>query len=75
MDEIEIDKNIPMPDSVRGSRGKWQLLLAKMEVGDSFLMPDNVKKSSMYQLCKPYAKISVRETSEGIRVWLLEKKN
>lgn len=36
MNEIKIDKNIPIPIGVAGNRGPIREAVSKMEVGDSF---------------------------------------
>lgn len=39
MDEIKIDKGVPIPSGYYSKRATWFRALAAMEVGDSFAVP------------------------------------
>lgn len=68
---VQIDKGVPMP-SARVSMD-WTPLLARLEVGDSFLLPDGAK-SSIGTAMKAFKDatgkaLASRKVDGGIRVW------
>mgnify|MGYP003500423108 FL=1 len=68
MNQIKIDKDVPMPE--RASRHRYPFKL--MGVGDSFLV--DVKMETVRLAAASYSyrsgrKFSVRQTSAGTRVW------
>ena len=74
MDEIKIEKNIPIPRSSRGG-GKWMRLAEKMEVGDSVLLKTVKHVQTFTHAAKKLGMKAVqRKCEEGIRVWIVESK-
>jgi len=76
MEQIKIEKNVPMPKrklgNPRTSRYPWDT----MEVGDSFVFPNKVKRTTAMSLSYRTGKITgkrfaIRSVNEGIRVWRL----
>ena len=68
---VQIDKGVPMPSS-RASMD-WTPLLARLEVGDSFLLPD-AARSSIGTAMKAFKDatgkaLASRKVDGGIRVW------
>jgi hypothetical protein len=77
---IKIDKGIPIPERQdRRGRG-YKYPFQYMEVGDSFLFPDNKpsNKTTVYSIAfawnKKYAprQMAVRKTEEGYRCWRIK---
>jgi hypothetical protein len=74
---MKIDKDIPIPKSKKGFILKNKELyenIGKMEIGDSFLAPENVMKNgylgnTQYLERKFKVKLAQRKTAEGVRVW------
>lgn len=68
---IEINKGLPVPPDTRGMKRKYPF--DKMEVGDSFFVPD--KTSDCMSQCIAYAKkrlgfsFTRRTVDGGVRVW------
>jgi hypothetical protein len=69
---IAIDKNVPIPAATRGPAPvfPWR----RMEVGDSFFVPDRANTNSLScnaaALRKRYGlKFTVRRENGGVRVW------
>jgi hypothetical protein len=65
---MKVESNIPMPA---------RYPFAKMNVGDSFLIPENVSRSSAAVAAYRYGlanrkKFVTRKTSEGHRIWRVE---
>jgi hypothetical protein len=66
---IKIESGIPMPA---------KFPFAEMKVGDSFLVPEGMNKSTVavyanrYAKKTGYAKFTVRKTAEGYRCWRIE---
>lgn len=74
MNLIVIDKNIPQPDAKRGGRRGSKYPWNEMKVGDSFLFPENVKKTTAASLTYSAGKahkrqFSLRTVEDGIRCW------
>ncbi len=73
MAEIKIDKDIPFRPAIRGKRdSKYPWM--EMEIGDSFLFPASLKKSTACNnasfASKSHGKkFVVRKTPEGYRCW------
>lgn len=68
---IEVESGIPLPDRARVRSPKYPF--DEMKVGDSFLIPGDVKKPTLIALAarkrhRPKL-FTVRETSEGFRIW------
>lgn len=72
---MKVDKGIPIPTSKKGGggKGKWQLLLEKMNVGDSVLVTEFQNKTSMFGAAKSLKmKITTRAEDDGFRVWRIK---
>ena len=73
LDNVKIDKGMPIPSRTRSRSNEWQQLLERLELGDSFLLPTEANKSiiSAITTChKNTRKKFVRRVlSEGVRVW------
>lgn len=68
---VQIDKNVPLPG--RRQPMDWTPLLGKLEVGDSFLLP-NAAKSAIGTAMKAFKdatgkELCSRKVEDGIRVW------
>lgn len=66
---IAIDKDIPLPQA-RSRNAKYPL--ANMQVGDSFLLPEgksNARVAVYGRAKKLGVKVTVRQTTDGLRVW------
>lgn len=70
MDELKIEKGIPVPD--RGRRkGFYAEMFRKMVPGDSVLLP-RAKKQNIYGWVQQYwgsSACAVRVEEGGVRVW------
>lgn len=74
---VKIDKNVPLPP-----KAIEKYPFEDMEVGDSFLFPDHVKKTSAYAMGHKMNNIykertmenrfTVRRTPEGYRCWRIQ---
>jgi hypothetical protein len=65
---MNIDSNVPMPS---------KFPFAQMQVGDSFLIPADVKRTAVNVAAMRYGKkhrvkFTVRGTTEGYRCWRIE---
>ena len=72
---FEIENNIPIPKKGADKKGELRLTLGKMEVGDSFVIP-NYLRSVMWQAAKAsgiktQSKTINSETRE-MRVWRIK---
>ena len=68
---MKIDKNIPFPTN---GYGKWRELLKNLEEGDSFLL-ETLDRANAYNVTKKYGlKITIRITEEGLRAWVIGKR-
>jgi hypothetical protein len=74
----KIDKGIPLPDDKQVQR-RWQPLLAKMDVGDSFFIPDKIPDQVAAK--KPAKQLGIKlamrqweepDGTRGTRVWRIE---
>jgi hypothetical protein len=68
MSMIPIDKGIPLPEKFPFER---------MDVGDSFLVPQDISRSTVNVAATRYGekwrmKFTVRKTPEGLRCWRIE---
>lgn len=66
---MKVDKNIPFPTS--------RYPFGDMEVGDSFLLPTEVRRASVHSLAIRFGrdkgiKFSIRKTPEGFRCWRIK---
>jgi hypothetical protein len=72
MNNIQIEKNVPIPPRT-GGQPIWVETARNMEVGDSVLckpFPKNDRSCSLYHAMKKLGyKIAVRKEGEMIRVW------
>ena len=73
---MQIDKNIPIPDPFESNRkfSAFYRMVAKMEIGDSFIVPDQMLPNGSFSarcyIEKKYGfKFTQRKTAEGIRIW------
>ena len=71
---ITVDHNVPMPKSKRRGLGESKYPWAQMDIKDSFLFPDTVKKSTATSLAYSAGKarnqkFTIRVLDEGIRCW------
>lgn len=83
MDEIAIDKGVPLPRPSRGGRQKKYPFDA-MQVGDSLFMPADpqrveIVRTIVFLCAKRYAKkhaprwrFTSRKVEGGIRIWRIE---
>lgn len=67
---ITIEKSVPMPELKRPGT-PWLALISKMEVGDSFVVPNEKIANGLYQYFKKAnMKATIREIEAGFcRVW------
>jgi len=80
MNEIKIEKGIPLPPTKRPgnpwARGaKWAQLLRHMEIGDSALVPKQAL-SSIYPACRRNGwKVRIQKQADGetVRLWRVPK--
>jgi hypothetical protein len=74
----EIQTNIPLPSSAKGSRGS-KYPFARMHIGDSFAVDSGVAattiRSAVGAFCKTHKnhKFVVREIDGAVRVWRIAK--
>lgn len=76
MEAIKIEKHIPIPRLPHYGGRKPTYPWRSMDVGDSFVFPSRVKKSTALSLTYKTSKQNgkkfvVRSVSEGIRCWRL----
>ena len=65
-----IERGIPLPTSVRRSRGKWQVLSSKMQIGDSVLLGHADAKIFSTTLRKSnFQPFTRKENRDFTRVW------
>lgn len=72
---ITIESGVPVPEkAVRAHGGAWGEILAKMNVGDSFAVPDGVKPASVARAVlyhskrmTPTRKFVTRKGADGAR--------
>jgi hypothetical protein len=72
---IKLDKGIPVPP---GHHGKWKVLLMKMKVGDSFLIPEKSvgslrgSASHLSRNVKHQQQWVVKRADDGYRCWRIK---
>jgi hypothetical protein len=67
MDEIKIDKNVPMPNR---KNAKWLRLAKDIQVGDSFFTENFKEKEHARSCLKTYGiKVATRAENSGYRIW------
>ena len=68
-----IDRNIPLP-----KKPKFELtaILRQLEVGDSFILPNHIKNTSLPQTAKQIgiAVLQKKQPDGSIRVWRIDYK-
>jgi len=68
---LNIDKNIPIPDS-SGRGRKTEYILPELEVGDSFFVKGETSKylaKLFYQKKKRNYELTARTMEGGVRIW------
>jgi hypothetical protein len=68
---LNIDKNIPIPDS-SGRGRKTEYILPELEVGDSFFIEGETSKylaKLFYQKKKRNYELTARTMEGGVRIW------
>lgn len=69
--EYQIEKNVPIPDFV--PRGARTAILSRMEVGDSFLVPNEDSRKVTPQFSAQAKRLGIqiicRNVEGGSRVW------
>lgn len=79
---IIIEKNVPLPNSLIGKKGKYPYGDLK-EVGDSFFYPDETKAQSILGSGKAYVKNNklewefcvkkdTKDNIKGVRIWRIK---
>lgn len=76
MRAIRVDKHIPLPNRIGGSGRPARYPWKNMNVGDSFVFPKEVKRSTAQSLTYKTGKtngrrFAIRTVAEGIRCWRL----
>ena len=67
-----IEKGIPIPPTAK-YRGKWKVVAAEMEVGDSILCEQQQNADALRHAMRSLGfKNAQRKTPEGWRVWRVE---
>ena len=71
MDEIKIDKNVPMPAR---NNARWLKMAKEIQVGDSFFTADFKEKEQARCGLKKYGiKVTTRIEGAGYRIWCKAK--
>lgn len=72
---FKIEKQVPIPEKQDHS-AKTKYPFAKMEIGDSFFIPNVSKTFSIYSMVRQFnswsgtaIRVTQRRESDGIRVW------
>ena len=67
---VVIEKNVPVPQQTR-QESSWAKLIGRLEVGDSFVVPNDKVANGLYNYFKKLdMRCSVREIENGFyRVW------
>lgn len=70
LNTVVIEKNIPVPTQQR-QESSWAKFLSQLEVGDSFVVPNDKVANGLYNYFKKLTmRCSVREIENGFyRVW------
>lgn len=73
MEDIKIEKGVPLPRANQRGFGLADVL-AKMEVGDSFLVPKHKRQGlfAYFRNAKPAKFTSRTVDEENVRVWRVE---
>lgn len=72
--DIKVEKGIPMPPV--HPYGRWYTQFSQMEIGDSFLVPDERSRNNVINSAKHKGfRITTHKEKDGsgIRVWLVAK--
>tara|TARA_B100000900_G_scaffold324482_1_gene284155 strand:- start:373 stop:594 length:222 start_codon:yes stop_codon:yes gene_type:complete len=72
---FEIEKNIPIPERGADKKGELRLTLEKMEVGDSFVIPDSLRGNTYAAARAVKIKIAMKTIdlmTRDTRVWRKE---
>jgi hypothetical protein len=75
VDGLRIDKGVPLP-SRHNKAVAWAQILDKLELGDSFLLP-NEGRYSINKFATAWSRangraLAIRKTDDGVRVWRVE---
>lgn len=71
---LQIERNIPLPETRGRHSSRYRDVVAKMKVGDSFVAPESIRNgiSGIAKRCGVV--LTVRKLKDGeIRVWLVSK--
>lgn len=69
MKKVKIDKNIPIPSK----KGRWTVVMAKMDIGDSVLLEKRTEYTSMANTAKSMKmKLISRQDGNKFRVWRIK---
>tara|TARA_R100001480_G_scaffold9626_2_gene18007 strand:+ start:1099 stop:1320 length:222 start_codon:yes stop_codon:yes gene_type:complete len=72
---FEIEKNIPIPERGADKKGELRLTLEKMEIGDSFVIPDSLRGNTYAAARAVKIKIAMKTIdlmTRDTRVWRKE---
>ena len=72
---FEIEKNVPIPERGADKKGELRLTLEKMEVGDSFVIPDSLRGNTYAAARAVKIKIAMKTIdlmTRDTRVWRKE---
>lgn len=74
-ENLKIEKNIPIPENARKSRGLWKHIADSLEVGDSVFIdnPPKNAKGDLQVMSRLYGykpkKFIARAEKDGARIW------
>lgn len=73
MNEIKIEKGIPVPET-KQSGGKWKDILLKLKVGDSFQI-ESARTAASIRTCARIQKVKITIQCDGYkyRLWRIEE--
>ena len=77
-DEIKIEKNVPIPETVKSRTGLWKHLAETMEIKDSVFLkdPPRDKKGKLAVMTRLYSykpkKFICQPEGDGARLWRIE---
>lgn len=70
MKKVNIDKNVPIPPR---KKGRWTVVMAKMDIGDSVLLEKRTEYTSMANTAKSMKmKLISRQDGNKFRVWRIK---
>ena len=72
---FEIEKNVPIPERGADKKGELRLTLEKMEIGDSFVIPDSLRGNTYAAARAVKIKIAMKTIdlmTRDTRVWRKE---